>query len=61
VEAATLLSHTPGEEESADFLLTTVSKPLLQQASLDDMGADVNLETVPSSGTEPRKRKASSR
>jgi Mn-containing catalase len=38
-EVATLLSHTLGEEESADFLLTTLSKPLLQQASLEDYGA----------------------
>ena len=35
-EVATLLSHTLGEEESADFLLTTISKPLVQQASLED-------------------------
>ena len=38
-EVATLLSHTLGEEESADFLLTTLSKPLVQQASLEDYGA----------------------
>ena len=38
-EVATLLSHTLGEEESADFLLTTLSKPLIQQASLEDYGA----------------------
>ncbi|MEJ7607371.1 MAG: DUF892 family protein [Bryobacteraceae bacterium] len=37
VEVATLLSHTLGEEESADFLLTVIAKPLLQQASLEDM------------------------
>lgn len=28
-----LLSHTLGEEESADFLLTQASKPLIQQAT----------------------------
>ena len=28
-----LLSHTLGEEESADFLLTQVAKPLVQQAT----------------------------
>ncbi len=28
-----LLSHTLGEEESADFLLTQVSKPIIQKAS----------------------------
>jgi Mn-containing catalase len=36
-EAATLLSHTLGEEESADFLLTELAKPLLQQATLEEM------------------------
>jgi len=35
-DVATLLSHTLGEEESADFLLTQVAKPLLQQASVED-------------------------
>lgn len=33
-EVERLLSHTLGEEESADFLLTELSKPLLQEASL---------------------------
>ena len=37
VEIATLLSHTLGEEEAADHLLTTIAKPLLQQASVEDM------------------------
>jgi ferritin-like metal-binding protein YciE len=37
LEVATLLSHTLGEEESADHLLTTIAKPLLQQASVEDM------------------------
>jgi Mn-containing catalase len=37
VEVATLLSHTLGEEESADALLTVIAKPLLQQASVEDM------------------------
>lgn len=41
-----LLSHTLGEEESSDFLLTAIADPLIQQVSLDDMGADVNLESV---------------
>jgi ferritin-like metal-binding protein YciE len=39
-EVATLLSHTLGEEESTDFLLTTLSKPLIQQASLEDYEAE---------------------
>jgi Mn-containing catalase len=49
VDCAKLLSHTLGEEESSDFLLTSIADPLLQQATLDDMGADVDLETVPGS------------
>jgi Mn-containing catalase len=32
-EVATLLSHTLGEEESSDYLLTELTKPLMQQAS----------------------------
>jgi Mn-containing catalase len=33
-EIATLLSHSLGEEESSDYLLTELSKPLLQDALL---------------------------
>ena len=33
---ATLLSHSLGEEESSDHLLTELTKPILQQASWDD-------------------------
>lgn len=36
-EVATLLSHTLGEEESADYLLSEIAKPLLQQAALEDL------------------------
>jgi Mn-containing catalase len=43
VEVATLLSHTLGEEESSDHLLTVIAKPILQQASLECM----ELETSP--------------
>jgi len=32
-QVAELLSHTLGEEESTDFLLTEVAKPLIQQAT----------------------------
>ncbi|HEX3746248.1 MAG TPA: ferritin-like domain-containing protein [Bryobacteraceae bacterium] len=46
VDAARLLSHTLGEEESADFLLTAISDPLLQQGAIEDGGASINLETV---------------
>jgi Mn-containing catalase len=37
IDVATLLSHTLGEEEAADHLLTVIAKPLLQQASVEDM------------------------
>jgi len=46
VESAKLLSHTLGEEESTDFLLTSFADPLLQQAMLEDMHANTNLESV---------------
>jgi len=47
IDCARLISHTLGEEESTDFLLTAIADPLLQQATLEDQGADVNLESVP--------------
>src|SRR5205814_3252044 len=34
-DIATLLSRTLGEEESADYLLTELAKPILQEASLE--------------------------
>jgi Mn-containing catalase len=37
IDVATLLSRTLGEEESADYLLTEVAKPLLQNALTEDM------------------------
>jgi len=37
IDAATLLSHTLGEEEAADYLLTQVSKPLIQEALTEDL------------------------
>jgi Mn-containing catalase len=43
-DAATLLSRTLGEEESADFLLSEVAKPLLQRARAEDF------ETVEKAG-----------
>ena len=57
MECARLLSHTLGEEESADFLLTAIADPLLQQATLDDEDADVNLQTVGRQAS-PRKKTA---
>ncbi|HLK66241.1 MAG TPA: DUF892 family protein [Bryobacteraceae bacterium] len=41
---ARLLSQTLGEEQSADFLLTAISDPLIQQVSIEDAGGSVNLE-----------------
>jgi Mn-containing catalase len=49
-EAARLLGYTLGEEESTDFLLTEVAKPLLQNAAQED-------ERVGET-TAPRKRTA---
>jgi Mn-containing catalase len=49
IEVATLLSHTLGEEESADYLLTSLAKPIMQDASLEPT------ENKPAS---PRKQKA---
>jgi Mn-containing catalase len=50
VDAARLLSHTLGEEESADFLLTAIADPLLQQGAIEDGGGHINLETVEKQG-----------
>ena len=57
-DCARLLSHTLGEEESADFLLTAISDPLVQQLTLDDMGADVNLDKGERKQPTSRGRKA---
>jgi len=65
VDCARMLSHTLGEEESSDFLLTAIADPLIQQAALDDMGAEVDLETVPTGQVEKqpagRQQKTTSR
>lgn len=53
---ADLMSHTLGEEEAADHLLNSIAKPLLQQASLNDMGAKVNLESTPATHETHRKK-----
>jgi len=36
-DVATLLTHSLGEEESADHLLTEIAKPLLHQATAQDL------------------------
>jgi len=38
VEVAKLLSRTLGEEEAADFILTSLSKPLLEQLTSQEFG-----------------------
>jgi len=38
-EVAKLLTHTLGDEEAADFLLTEVAKPLIQQAASEILQA----------------------
>jgi Mn-containing catalase len=43
-ECERLLSQTLGDEESTDFLLTSIADPLVQQARLDDLGGDADLE-----------------
>jgi len=58
VECARLLSQTLGEEESADFKLTAIADPLIQQASIDDAGESVNLASVPKQGPDKLKRVA---
>jgi len=49
-DAARLLSHTLGEEESSDFLLTAIADPLIQQAAIEDGGNSINLENVEKRG-----------
>ena len=39
-EVARLLGQTLGEEESADYLLTEITKPLLQQARMEDLNGN---------------------
>jgi Mn-containing catalase len=51
IDAARLLSHTLGEEESADFLLTAIADPLIQQAAIEDGGNNINLENTDKGGT----------
>jgi Mn-containing catalase len=46
-EVEKLLSHTLGEEESADYLLTELAKPILQEASLADYDSEENENKTP--------------
>jgi Mn-containing catalase len=56
LDCARLLSQTLGEEESSDFLLTAIADPLVQQLALNDMGADVNLDSEERRGQSVRAR-----
>jgi Mn-containing catalase len=61
LDIAELMTHTLGDEESADFLLSSIAKPMVQQATLEDMGANVDLEgkafSRQEAGTETRRKK----
>lgn len=65
LDIAELMAHTLGEEESADYLLGSIAKPLVQQATLEDMDAEVDLETVPvgrqDARSDSRRRKIAAR
>jgi len=50
IDAARLLSHTLGEEESSDFLLTAIAHPLIQQAAIEDGGKNINLANTEKRG-----------
>ena len=50
-EVARLLGQTLGEEESADYLLTEISKPLLQEARTEDLSAAEGARTKTHSGS----------
>jgi len=45
-DVAALLTHTLGDEESADFLLSEISKPLLQQIRADELGEETGRATT---------------
>ena len=65
LDIAELMTHTLGDEERADYLLSFIAKPMVQQATLEDMGANVDLEGKPASrqeaGTESRRKKTVAR
>jgi Mn-containing catalase len=50
IGVARLLSHTLGEEESSDFMLTAIADPLIQQAAIEDAGSNINLENAEKRG-----------
>ncbi|SRR5581483_517490 len=54
-EVARLLMHTLGEEESADHLLTEITKPLLQQVRTEDLSATKPARKTAHSGAASRR------
>src|SRR6202789_1794816 len=52
LDVAELMTHTLGDEGGGDFLLSAIAKPLVQRATLEDMGANVDLEDTPASRQE---------
>jgi Mn-containing catalase len=54
-EVATLLRQTLGEEESTDYLLTEIAKPLLQEARSEDLGATGSTGATRRAATSGRK------
>jgi len=43
---ANLLSQTLGEEEAADYLLTEITKPLLQQARMEELNGGASTKST---------------
>jgi len=54
-DVAALLSQTLGEEESADYLLTEITKPLLQQARLEELSETRATRKSATSGSSARR------
>ena len=50
-EVARLLGQTLGEEESTDFLLTEITKPIIQQARMDELNTTRGTRKTASSGS----------
>jgi Mn-containing catalase len=50
-EVARLLGQSLGEEESADYLLTEITKPILQQARMEDLNNTRGTRKTASSGS----------
>jgi len=53
-EVARLLGQTLGEEESADYLLTEITKPIIQQARMEELNATAGSRRTATSGSARR-------